>query len=45
MTLPHHHPHDTKVSTSILRLSAAQRLAAAGLVIAVLWAAMLWAMD
>jgi hypothetical protein len=44
MTIPHHHPHSTEVSPSILRLSAAQRLAAAGVAIALLWGAILWAM-
>jgi hypothetical protein len=44
MTIPHHHPHRTDVSPSILRLSAVQRLAAAGVVIALLWGAILWAM-
>jgi hypothetical protein len=44
MTIPHHHPHKTEVSLSILRLSAAQRLAAAGVVVAVLWGAIVLAM-
>jgi hypothetical protein len=45
MTLPHHHPHRVAVSPSILRLSAAERLAAAAGAIAVLWAAIYWAMS
>jgi hypothetical protein len=44
MPIPHHHPHRIDVSPSILRLSAVQRLAAAGVVIALLWGAILWAM-
>jgi hypothetical protein len=54
---PHHHGHShhhhhageghppASVSPSILRLSALQRFAAAGAVIAVIWAAVLWAMT
>jgi hypothetical protein len=45
MTIPHHHPHKTEVSPSILRLSAAHRLAAVGGVVALLWGAILWAMS
>jgi hypothetical protein len=45
MTHHHHggaaHPSPT-ISASLLRLSAAQRLAIAGMVIAVIWAAVLW---
>jgi hypothetical protein len=45
MTIPHHHPHRTEVSPSILRLSVLERLAAAGVVIALLWGAIVWAMS
>lgn len=53
MTHPHHthdhahpHPHDTRVQApSFLRLSAAERLAAAGVAIAALWGAIFWAMS
>ena len=45
MTIPHHHPHRTEVSRSILRLSALERLGAAGVVIALLWGAIVWAMS
>jgi hypothetical protein len=45
MTFHHHHPHTTKISPSILRLSASERLAAAAVMIAVLWAAIYWAMS
>ena len=45
MTIPHHHPHKTEVSVSILRLSALERLAASGVVIALMWAAILWAIS
>jgi hypothetical protein len=49
---PHHHHHHhageahppAAVSPSILRLSAAERLAAAGLAIVAIWAAVTWAM-
>jgi hypothetical protein len=47
----HHHHHagtrhpPASVSLSILRLSAFERLAAAGGVIAVIWAAVFWAMH
>jgi hypothetical protein len=44
MTIPHHHPHRTEVTPSILRLSAWERLAGAAVVIAFLWAAIFWAM-
>jgi hypothetical protein len=44
----HHHPGRSHpaaaVSPSLLRLSAAERLAAAAVVIALLWGAVLWAM-
>jgi hypothetical protein len=44
----HHHPGEghppVAVAPSILRLSAAQRLAGAGVLIALLWAAVFWAM-
>ena len=49
--VPHHHHHPghghppAAISPSILRLSAWERLAAVGLVIAALWAAVLWAMS
>jgi hypothetical protein len=43
----HHHQDDVShpsatLGTSLLRLSAAQRLAVAGAVIALLWAAAFW---
>jgi hypothetical protein len=45
----HHHggtPHPSPViSPSLLRLSAARRLAVAGALIAVIWAAFLWAIG
>jgi hypothetical protein len=49
---PHHHHHHrpgeghppASISPSILRLSAVERLAAAGVLIALIWAAVLWAM-
>lgn len=44
MTLPHHHPHRTDVSLSLLRISAGQRLAIAGGIVAVLWAGLYWVM-
>jgi hypothetical protein len=44
MTIPHHHPHRIEVSPSILRLSVAERLAAAAVITAILWAAIYWAM-
>jgi hypothetical protein len=44
MTIPHHHPHRVEVTPSILRFSAWERLAGAGLVSAILWAAIFWAM-
>jgi hypothetical protein len=47
--LPHHH-HDpghahpsAEVAPSLLRLSAAERLAGAAVVIALLWGAVFWA--
>jgi hypothetical protein len=44
----HHHPGQghppASISLSILRLSVAERLAAAGVLIAMIWAAVLWAM-
>jgi hypothetical protein len=47
MTHHHHHggvPHPSpSLSTSLLRLSAAERLAGAGVLIAVIWAAFFWA--
>jgi len=47
---PHHHHHPgqghppASISPSILRLSAVERLAAAGVLIALIWIAVLWAM-
>jgi hypothetical protein len=47
--MTHHHHHDdvahpsAALGASLLRLSAAQRLAVAGIVIALLWAAFWWA--
>jgi hypothetical protein len=51
MTHPHpHHHHDpdhahpsAAVAPSLLRLSAAERLAAAAVLIALLWGALAWA--
>ena len=44
----HHHPGEghppASISPSILRLSALERLAAAGGLIVVIWAAVIWAM-
>ena len=44
----HHHPGEghppASISPSILRLSAVERLAAAGVLIVLIWAAVLWAM-
>ena len=44
----HHHPGEghppASISPSILRLSAVERLAAAGVVIVLIWAAVFWAM-
>jgi hypothetical protein len=48
---PHHHHHPGEahplaaVSPSILRLSAVERLAAASVAIAAIWAAVLWAIS
>jgi hypothetical protein len=42
---PHHHPHPVVVPASLLRMSALQRLAVAGGMIVVIWAAVLWAMS
>ena len=45
----HHHPGEghpaATVSASILRLSAFERLAAAGAMIAMIWAVVLWAVS
>jgi hypothetical protein len=47
--MTHHHHHDdashpsAALGASLLRLSAAQRLTVAGVVIALLWAAFWWA--
>ncbi|HEY0441075.1 MAG TPA: hypothetical protein VGD36_13455 [Xanthobacteraceae bacterium] len=40
----HHHPPQFSAAPSLLRFSAVERLALAGLVIAILWGALLWAM-
>ncbi len=52
MAVQHHHQHpqgqahpSAAIAPSILRLSAAGRLAAAAILIALIWAAMLWAMS
>ena len=45
MTIPHHHPHRIEVSPSILRLSAAERLGAAAVIILLLWGGIYWAMS
>lgn len=42
---PHHHRHPVIISASLLRLSALERLAIAGGVIVVIWAAVFWAMS
>jgi hypothetical protein len=42
---PHHHPHPVVISASLLRMSALQRLAVAGGMIVVIWAAVFWAMS
>ena len=42
---PHHHPHPVVISASLLRMSALERLALAGGVIVVMWAAVFWAMS
>jgi hypothetical protein len=44
---PHrpHHSHSVAVSASILRMSALTRLAVAAGVLAVIWAAVFWAMG
>ena len=44
-TPPHRHPHPVNVSASLLRMSALERLAVAGSVIVVIWAAVFWAMS
>jgi uncharacterized protein HemX len=48
MTHHHHHPGETHppatVSPSILRLSAAERLGAVAVLIALIWGAVIWAM-
>jgi len=47
----HHHHHGGEahpsptIAASLLRLSAAQRMAAAGILIALLWALAAWAMH
>ena len=42
---PHHHPHPVVISASLLRMSALERLALAGGVLVVMWAAVFWAMS
>jgi hypothetical protein len=42
---PHHHPHPVIISASLLRMSALQRLAVAGGMVVVIWAAVFWAMS
>ena len=42
---PHRHPHPVIVSASILRMSVLERLAVAGGVIMLMWAAVFWAMS
>jgi hypothetical protein len=48
MTHHHHHPGQAHppatISPSILRLSAAERLSAAAVLIALIWGAVIWAM-
>jgi hypothetical protein len=39
------HAEPVSIAPSILRLSATQRIAAVGVVIAALWAAVFWAMS
>jgi hypothetical protein len=41
----HRHAHPVHVSASLLRMSAAERLALAGAVVVVIWAAVFWAMS
>jgi hypothetical protein len=46
--MTHHHPGGARhppptISPSLLRLSAAKRMALAGILIALMWAATLWA--
>jgi hypothetical protein len=40
----HHHAEPVSIAPSILRLSVLERLAAVSIVIALLWAAVYWAM-
>jgi hypothetical protein len=42
---PHPHPHPVIVPVSILRMSLLERLAVAGGVIVLIWAAVFWAMS
>lgn len=42
---PHRHPHAVIVFTSILRMSALERLAVAAGVIVAIWAAVFWAIS
>ena len=41
---PHRHPPPVVIAASLLRMSALERLALAGGVILVMWAAVIWAM-
>jgi hypothetical protein len=51
ITVTHHHHHageahpSPALSPSLLRLSATQRLAVAGVLIGLIWAAVLWATN
>ena len=44
-TQRHRHPHPVIISASLLRMSALKRLALAGGVVLVIWAAVFWAMG
>ena len=41
----HHHPHPVVIPASLLRMSAYERLLVAAGVVAVMWAAVFWAMS
>ena len=41
----HTHAHRVVIATSLLRLSAWERLAVAAVVVVVIWAAAIWAMS
>ena len=41
---PHHHRHPVEVPTSLMRLSAWERLGVAAAIIAAMWIAAFWAM-